>query len=97
MDFTGYGEVSRETRVRAVLDRSGGVPCGQVTSARRSPKLGQVIGMAWVPAGSAQDGTHIVISDDGEILTNAHVVTDAEAADLTAYTAHGTGYGGNLT
>ncbi|HEU5110832.1 MAG TPA: alanine--tRNA ligase, partial [Micromonosporaceae bacterium] len=24
VDFTGYGEVSRETRVRAVLDRSGG-------------------------------------------------------------------------
>ena len=29
---------------------SGDAPVGQVTSARRSPQLGRVIGMAWVPA-----------------------------------------------
>jgi sarcosine oxidase subunit alpha len=49
----------------AVLDRPGGAPVGQITSARRSPKLGQTIGMAWVPAAQAIDDARIAISDDG--------------------------------
>jgi sarcosine oxidase subunit alpha len=43
-----------------------GEPAGQVTSARQSAQLGgQVIGMAWVPAALAEDGTRITISDEG--------------------------------
>jgi sarcosine oxidase subunit alpha len=43
-----------------------GVPAGQVTSARRSPKLAAAIGMAWVPRQQARDGERITISDAGE-------------------------------
>jgi sarcosine oxidase subunit alpha len=41
------------------------LPGGQVTSSRRSPQLGKVIGMAWVPAAEARDGAEITISDEG--------------------------------
>jgi glycine cleavage system aminomethyltransferase T len=41
------------------------LPGGQVTSSRRSPQLGKVIGMAWVPAGQAEGGAEITISDEG--------------------------------
>jgi sarcosine oxidase subunit alpha len=40
------------------------LPGGQVTSSRRSPQLGKVIGMAWVPAAQAVDGATITISDE---------------------------------
>ena len=50
------------------------LPAGQVTSARRSPQLGRVIGMAWVPAEKASDGQRITISDNGLEL-EAEVVT----------------------
>jgi sarcosine oxidase, subunit alpha len=53
------------TEGAVVLDDAG-APAGQVTSARYSRKLGQVIGMAWVPAALAQDGAGIVISDESE-------------------------------
>jgi sarcosine oxidase subunit alpha len=43
-----------------------GVPAGQVTSSRHSPKLGGVIGMAWVPVALATDGATIAISDAGQ-------------------------------
>ncbi|MDW5594069.1 FAD-dependent oxidoreductase [Conexibacter stalactiti] len=43
----------------------GGMPAGQVTSARRSPKLEQTIGMAWVPHELAHDGARLTISDAG--------------------------------
>jgi sarcosine oxidase, subunit alpha len=46
----------------------GGRPAGQVTSARRSPKLREVIGMAWVPSPLAQDGARITISDASRTL-----------------------------
>ena len=39
---------------------------GQVTSARYSPQLGKVIGMAWVPAALAKDGARVTISDNGK-------------------------------
>jgi sarcosine oxidase, subunit alpha len=41
------------------------LPGGQVTSSRRSPQLGKVIGMAWVPAAQASDGETITITDEG--------------------------------
>jgi sarcosine oxidase subunit alpha len=53
----------------AVVLGDDGRPAGQVTSARRSPRLGEVIGMAWVPAERARDEQAISISDDGRVLT----------------------------
>ncbi len=66
------GQVPTEGAV--VLD-SRGTAAGQVTSARRSRKLGRVIGMAWVPAALAEDGTSITISDNESHL-QATVVTE---------------------
>ena len=40
----------------AVVIDGDGAPAGQVTSARYSPVLDRVIGMAWVPAALASDG-----------------------------------------
>jgi sarcosine oxidase subunit alpha len=65
------GHVPTEGAV--VLPANGG-PMGQVTSARHSPQLGRVIGMAWVPAELARDGERVTISDDGREY-QAHVVT----------------------
>ena len=62
------------TEGAAVLDQAG-VVAGQVTSARRSGVLDKVIGMAWVPAGLASDGTSITIADNGDRL-KAAVVTE---------------------
>jgi sarcosine oxidase, subunit alpha len=56
------GRVPTEGAV--VLD-GGGRPAGQVTSARHSRQLGRVIGMAWVPAALASDGTSVTIADNG--------------------------------
>jgi sarcosine oxidase, subunit alpha len=56
------GKVPTEGSV--VLDERG-TPAGQVTSARHSRQLGQVIGMAWVPASLAGDGNSITIADNG--------------------------------
>ncbi len=50
------------TEGAAVLSNGSG-PIGQVTSARYSPQLDRVIGMAWVPAALAGDGSTITISD----------------------------------
>ncbi|HZC12838.1 MAG TPA: 2Fe-2S iron-sulfur cluster-binding protein [Thermoleophilaceae bacterium] len=61
------------TEGAAVL-RDGDGPMGQVTSARYSPQLGKVIGMAWVPATLAKDGADVTIADNGRSLT-AEVVT----------------------
>ncbi|MGH2762929.1 MAG: glycine cleavage T C-terminal barrel domain-containing protein, partial [Thermoleophilaceae bacterium] len=55
------------TEGAAVLPVDGS-PVGQVTSARFSPQLGKVIGMAWVPAALARDGASVTISDDGRRL-----------------------------
>jgi sarcosine oxidase subunit alpha len=54
------GEVPTEGA--AIVDAAG-TPTGQVTSSRRSPKLGRTIGMAMVPAADAQEGATITISD----------------------------------
>jgi glycine cleavage system aminomethyltransferase T len=58
----------------AVVMPHGDGPVGQVTSARFSPQLGGVIGMAWVPVALAQDGSTVTISDEGKKL-EAEVVT----------------------
>ena len=65
------GHVPTEGAV--VLPDDGG-PVGQVTSARYSPQLGGVIGMAWVPAALAKDGSRVTISDEGKRF-DAEVVT----------------------
>jgi sarcosine oxidase subunit alpha len=70
------------TEGAAVLDGRG-EPIGQVTSARHSRQLGQVIGMAWVPADMASDGTAITISDESrrlraEVLTRPFYDPDGE-------------------
>jgi sarcosine oxidase subunit alpha len=66
------GRVPTEGAV--VLDDQG-VVAGQVTSARSSPVLGQVIGMAWVPAALASDGATITIADNGQRFEGS-VVTE---------------------
>ena len=58
----------------AVVLPDGDGPVGQVTSARYSPQLGGVIGMAWVPAALAKDGSSVTISDAGKRY-QAEVVT----------------------
>jgi sarcosine oxidase subunit alpha len=40
-------------------------PVGRITSARWSPELRKVIGMAWVPAELARDGAHFFVTIDG--------------------------------
>jgi sarcosine oxidase, subunit alpha len=76
----GNGHVPTEG---AVVMPSNGSPMGQVTSARYSEQLGQVIGMAWVPASLAKDGARIVISDEdkrmeGEVQTRPFYDPDGE-------------------
>jgi sarcosine oxidase subunit alpha len=66
------GHVPTEGAV--VLDEHG-VAAGQVTSARRSGQLERVIGMAWVPATLAGDGSSITIADNGARVV-ASVVTE---------------------
>jgi sarcosine oxidase, subunit alpha len=51
----------------AVLAPNGG-GFGRVTSSRFSPKLGHVIGLAWVPRERAEEGRPIEISDAGRRL-----------------------------
>ncbi|MGD9734427.1 MAG: 2Fe-2S iron-sulfur cluster-binding protein [Solirubrobacterales bacterium] len=57
------GEVPTEGA--AVIDAAGAAT-GQVTSSRRSPKLGKTIGLAQVPPAEAGEGTTITISDEGK-------------------------------
>jgi sarcosine oxidase subunit alpha len=57
------GQVPTEGSV--VLDGPGGRPAGQVTSSRRSPLLGESIGLATVPPALAADEERIHISDAG--------------------------------
>lgn len=47
----------------------GKTPVGQVTSSRYSPKLGRVIGLAWVPSALAHEDASISISDRGSVHT----------------------------
>jgi sarcosine oxidase, subunit alpha len=67
----GDGYVPTEGSV--IIDAVGD-PAGQVTSARFSPVLDRVIGMAWVPSRLARDGAKVTISDQGRTLS-AHIQT----------------------
>jgi glycine cleavage system aminomethyltransferase T len=67
----GDGRVPTEG---AVVLGTDGSAAGQVTSARLSRRVGKVIGMAWVPAGLAEDGATITIADNGSRL-EASVIT----------------------
>jgi sarcosine oxidase subunit alpha len=66
------GHVPTEGAV--ILDTRGSA-AGQVTSARRSRQLDKVIGMAWVPAALASDGSTLTIVDNGARV-QASVVTE---------------------
>ena len=55
------------TEGSVILDGLGD-PAGQVTSARFSPVLDRVIGMAWVPSRSPATARTITISDEGRTL-----------------------------
>jgi len=59
------GQVPTEGSV--VVDERN-TPVGQVTSARYSPVLSCVIGMAWVPSAVAREGEKITISDAGRTM-----------------------------
>jgi sarcosine oxidase, subunit alpha len=61
----GNGYVPTEGSV--IIDAVG-APAGQVTSARFSPVLDRVIGMAWVPSPLARDGATVAISDQGRTM-----------------------------
>ena len=67
----GNGHVPTEG---AVIVDAAGAPAGQVTSARFSPVLDRVIGMAWVPSPLARDGAQVTISDEGQSFS-AHIQT----------------------
>jgi sarcosine oxidase subunit alpha len=82
-----YADVEPETRLvgftlgdgyvpteGAVIIDAVGAPAGQVTSARFSPVLDRVIGMAWVPSPLARDGATVAISDQGRTVS-AHIQT----------------------
>jgi sarcosine oxidase subunit alpha len=43
-------------------------PIGRVTSAKWSPYLGRVIGLAWVPAALAVDGAEFHVRQDGRVV-----------------------------
>jgi sarcosine oxidase subunit alpha len=67
--LVGFSAASGELPTEgAVVLATDGAPAGQVTSARRSAKLGTVIGLATVPAGLAADGAQISISDSGRTI-----------------------------
>ena len=53
-----------------------GALAGRVTSARHSPKNGKAVGLAWVIAASAAEGSQIDIRVDGT-LARARIVSDA--------------------
>ena len=80
------GHVPTEGSV--ILDGLGD-PAGQVTSARFSPVLDRVIGMAWVPGKFAQDGARVTISDEGttmqaEVQTRPFYDPDGRGAPLVS-------------
>jgi sarcosine oxidase, subunit alpha len=63
------GRVPPEGGQVVIKDRR---PVGRITSARWSPELRKVIGMAWVPAELARDGAEFFVTIDGG-FDKAHV------------------------
>jgi sarcosine oxidase subunit alpha len=71
-ELTGPGAIPGEGA--AVV--AAGRPVGRVTSSKWSGQLGRAIGMAWLPAALAEDGTAFEVRVDGGTRT-ARVVTRA--------------------
>jgi sarcosine oxidase subunit alpha len=61
--LVGFSTLTGELPTEGSVVLVDGRPGGQVTSARRSPKLGRTIGLATVPPALAVEGSSIVISD----------------------------------
>ncbi len=66
--LVGFTAPSEQLPNEGAVVLDAGRPAGQVTSARRSPKLARTIGLAWVPARLAEDDARIQISDEGRTL-----------------------------
>jgi sarcosine oxidase, subunit alpha len=66
--LVGFTTISDELPKEGAVVLDGERPAGQVTSARRSPKLERTIGLAWVPARLAEDEARFQISDEGRRL-----------------------------
>src|SRR6185312_3830287 len=79
-----YSEQPSETALVGFTLSNGHVPTeGAVVMPENGSPLGQVIGMAWVPAALAQDGARITISDEdvrieGEVQTKPFYDPDGE-------------------
>jgi sarcosine oxidase subunit alpha len=72
--LVGFTVPSEQLPKEGAVVLDDGHAAGQVTSARRSPKLARVIGLAWVPARLAEDDARFQISDEGRTL-EARVTT----------------------
>jgi sarcosine oxidase subunit alpha len=72
--LVGFTVPSEQLPKEGAVVLDDGRPGGQVTSARRSPKLERVIGLAWVPSRLAENDAHFEISDEGCTL-QARVAT----------------------
>jgi sarcosine oxidase subunit alpha len=85
--LVGFTVPSGQLPSEGAVVLAGDAPAGQVTSARRSPKLRRTIGMAWVPASQAHDDARIAISDGGlriEAVVTTKPFYDPEGAVLRA-------------
>lgn len=66
--LVGFSTPGGELPTEGAVVLHDGAAAGQVTSARRSPRLQRTIGLAWVPAELARDGAAISISDAGRTI-----------------------------
>ncbi|MDQ2741715.1 MAG: 2Fe-2S iron-sulfur cluster-binding protein [Chloroflexota bacterium] len=62
---TGRLDTSRIPDEGAQIVRQDGYPVGRVTSARYSPALGMVIGLAWVPSALSKEGSELRVQLNG--------------------------------
>lgn len=67
--LVGFTAESRDAPEEGAAVVIGGAPAGRVTSCRVSSALGRAVGMAWVPAELAEDGTRIGFSSNGRELS----------------------------
>lgn len=66
--LVGFTTAGGELPTEGAVVLHEGAAAGQVTSARRSPKLQRTIGLAWVPAALAEEGAALSISDAGRTI-----------------------------